>query len=243
LHIKGYEFSISRVGLGFGAGDTDAYWLSFDSHLQFPDSLGQAEVYGMRLGWDNDGMFFSIEGIGIEVKKPGFEAAGILKFLDGPPSFVPVGEEPITIQPGSISGFIRLAFPAAGDPFTFEVGLTHGKYKVDATGDLHSFWMAMAELVFTEGLPLGFADLAFYGVAIALGNNVTPRKAPTTSWFDWYSKELPKYSIIAPTKWTAAHDRFAFGLGLVWGSSVRSGYPHNERLMDVYNSSGGQSGT
>ena len=243
LRIYGYEFSFSRVGLGFSAGDTDAYWLSFDANLQFPDSLGQAEVYGMRLGWDNNGLLFSIEGIGIEIKKPVFEAVGILKFLDGPPSFAPEGEEPITIQPGSISGFIRLAFPAAGDPFTVEVGLTHGKYKVDATGDVHTFWMAMAELVFSQGLPLGFADLAFYGLAIALGNNVTPRKAATTSWFDWYSKELPKYSIIAPTKWTAAHDRFAFGLGLVWGSSVRSGYPHNERLMGVYNSSGGQSST
>ena len=243
LGIHGYELSISRVGFGFGAGDTDAYWLSFDSHLQFPDSLGRAEVYGMRLGWDNNGMLFSIEGIGVEVKKPGFELVGILKFLDGSSSFVPIGEEPITIQPGSISGFVRLAFPAAGDPFTFEVGLTHGKYIVDATGAIHSFWMLMAELVFPGGLPLGLADLAFYGLAIAVGNNVTPRKAATTSWFDWYSKELPKYSIIAPNKWTAAHDRFAFGLGLVCGSSVRSGYPHNERLLGVYNSSGGQGST
>ncbi len=240
LHVKGYEFSISRVGLGFGAGETDAYWLSFDANLQFPDSLGQAEVYGLRLGWDNNGMLYSIEGIGIEIKKPGFEGVGILKFLDGPPHFVPVGEEPITIQSGSISGLIRLAFPAAGDPFTFEVGLTHGKYKVDTTGDLHTFWMAMAELVFTQGLPLGLADLAFYGLAIALGNNVKPHKADATSWYDWYSKELPKYSIIASNKWTAAHDRIVFGLGLVWGSSIRSGYPHNERLMGVYNSSEGQ---
>ncbi len=243
LGIHGYEFSISRVGFGFGAGETDAYWLSFDAHLQFPDSLGRAEVYGMRLGWDNDGMLFSIEGIGVEVKKPGFELVGILKFLDGSSSFVPVGEEPITIQPGSVSGFVRLAFPAAGSPFAFEVGLMHGKYLVNATGDIHSFWMLMAELVFPFGLPLGLADLAFYGLAIAVGNNVTPRKAATTSWFDWYSKELPKFSVIAPTKWTAAHDRFAFGLGLVWGSSVRSGYPHNERLLGVYNSSGGQGST
>jgi hypothetical protein len=243
LRIHGYEFSISRVGFGFGAGDTDAYWLSFDAHLQFPDTLGRAEVYGMRLGWDNDGMLFSIEGIGVEVKKPGFELVGILKFLDGSSSFVPVGEEPITIQPGSISGFVRLSFPAAGDPFAFEVGLTHGKYMVDETGAIHSFWMLMAELIFPGGLPLGFADLAFYGLAIAVGNNVTPRKAATTSWFDWYSKELPKYSVIASNKWTAAHDRFAFGLGLVCGSSIRSGYPHNERLLGVYNSSGGQGST
>lgn len=243
LGIHGYEFSISRVGFGFGAGDTDAYWLSFDAHLQFPDSLGRAEVYGMRLGWDNDGALFTIEGVGVEVKKPGFELVGILKFLDGSSSFVPVGEEPITIQPGSIAGFVRLAFPAAGSPFAFEVGLMHGKYMVNATGDINSFWMLMAELVFPGGLPLGLADLAFYGLAIAVGNNVTPRKAATTSWFDWYSKELPKYSVIAPTKWTAAHDRFAFGLGLVWGSSVRSGYPHNERLLGVYNSSGGQGST
>lgn len=240
LDIRGYEFSISRVGFGFGAGDTDAYWLSFDAHLQFPDSLGRAEVYGMRFGWDDNGALFTIEGIGVEVKKPGFELVGILKFLDGSSSFVPVGEEPITIQPGSVSGLVRLAFPAAGDPFAFEVGLTHGKYMVNATGDIHSFWMLLAELVFPGGLPLGLADLAFYGLAIAVGNNVTPRKAATTGWFDWYSKELPKYSVIAPTKWTAAHDRFAFGLGLVWGSSVRSGYPHNERLLGVYNSSGGQ---
>ena len=78
----------------------------------------------------------------------------------------------------------------------------------------------MAELVFPAGVPLGLGDLSFYGLAIALGNNVQPRKAATTSWFDWYSKELPKFSVIAPTKWTAAHDRWAFGLGVVFGSSV-----------------------
>lgn len=243
LKVHGYEFSISRVGFGFDSGTVDAYWLSFDSHLEFPDSLGRAEVYGMRLGWDDDGVLFSIEGIGIAVKKPGFELVGIVKFLDGSSSFVPEGEQPITIQPGSLSGFVRLAFPAADAPFAFEVGLAYGKYVLDATSEKHSFWMLMAELVFPAGLPLGFADLAFYGLAIAVGNNVTPRKAATTTWFDWYSKELPKYSVIAPTKWTAAHDRFAFGLGIVWGSSVRSGYPHNERLLGVYNSSGGQGST
>ena len=243
LGVRGYEFSISRVGFGFSAGPNDAYWLAFDAHLQFPDALGRAEVYGMRLGWDNNGALFAIEGIGVEVKKPGFELVGILKFLDGASTFVPVGAEPITIEEGSIAGSVRLAFPAAGDPFAFEVGLMHGKYKVNSTNAIHSFWMLMAELVFPGGLPLGLADLAFYGLAIAVGNNVTPRKAATTSWFDWYAKELPKYSVIAPTKWTAAHDRFAFGLGLVWGSSVRSGYPHNERLLGLYNSSGGQGST
>lgn len=241
--IKGYEFSISRVGFGKDEGDNNAYWLAFDAHVDFPDSLGRAEVYGMKLGWDDDGMIFTIEGIGVEVKKPGFEFTGIVKFLDGVPSFVPEGAEPIEIQEGSIAGFVRLAFPAAGDPFTFEVGLAQGKYKRLATQDIHSFWMLMAELVFPAGLPLGLADLAFYGLALAVGNNVQPRKLPTTSWFDWYSKELPKYSVIAPTKWTAAHDRFAFGLGLVLGSSVRSGYPHNERLLGVYNSAGGGQGS
>jgi hypothetical protein len=239
LGIKGYEFSISRIGFGKDAGDASAYWIAFDSNINFPDSLGRAQVYGMKLGWDDDGTFFDIEGVGVEVKKPGFEFAGIVKFLNASSSFVPEGAEPIEIQDGSLSGFIRLAFLGVGDPFVFEVGLTHGKYKRLATGDIHSFWMLMAELVFPYGLPLGLADLAFYGLALAVGNNVMPRKLPTTSWFDWYSKELPKYSVIAPTKWTAAHDRFAFGLGLVLGSSVRSGYPHNERLLGVYNSAGG----
>jgi hypothetical protein len=243
LGARGYEFSISRIGLGFESSTTNAYWLSFDAHLLFPDALGRAEVYGMRLGWDDDGVLFTIEGIGVAVKKPGFELIGILKFLDGSSSFVPEGAEPITIQPGSLSGFVHLGFPAADTPFSFEVGLTHGKYMLNATGDIHSFWMVMAELVFPGGLPLGLADIAFYGLAIALGNNVTPRKAATTSWFDWYSKELPKFSVIAPTKWTAAHDRWAFGLGLIFGSSVCSGYPHNERLLGLYNSSGGQGGT
>ena len=119
----------------------------------------------------------------------------------------------------------------------------HGKYEVNSTHAIHSFWMLTAELVFPFGLPLGLADLAFYGLAIAVGNNVTPRKPPTTSWFDWYSKELPRFSAIAPTKWTAAHDRFAFGLGVVCGSSVRSGYPHNERLLGIYNSSAGEGST
>ncbi|HEX2270383.1 MAG TPA: hypothetical protein VHH35_12640, partial [Pyrinomonadaceae bacterium] len=238
-----YEFSISRVGFGFDSGDTNAYWLAFDAHIDFPDSLGRAEVYGMKLGWDDDGMVLDIEGIGIEVKKPGFEMAGMVRFLDGASTFVPEGAEPIEIQDGSLAGFVRLAFPAAGDPFTFEVGLTHGKYKRLATNDIHAFWMLMAELVFPAGLPLGLADLAFYGVALAVGNNVMPRKLPATSWFDWYSKESPKFSVIAPTKWTAAHDRFAFGLGLTMGSSVRSGYPHNERLLGVYNSDGGGQGS
>ena len=239
LTVKGYKFAISRVGLGFGGGPTHAYFFGFDAHLLFPDSLGRAEVYGMRLGWDDNGSLFTIEGIGISVKKPGFEFTGILKFLDGSSSFVPEGAEPITIQPGSISGFVRLAFPAAGNPFAFEVGLTHGKYKQDATGEIHTFWMLMADLVFPIGLPLGFADLSFYGLAIAVGDNLMPRKPAATTWFDWYAKELPTYNIIAPTKWTAAHDRSAFGLGIVWGSAVKSGYPHNERLLGVYNSAGG----
>lgn len=243
LKIFNFEFSISRIGFGFGGGATDAYWIAMDAHLLFPDALGRAEVYGMRFGWDNDGFLFTIEGIGIEVKKPSFELAGIVRFLNGASGFVPVGAEPITIQDGSLAGFIRLAFPTVGTPFSFEVGFTHGKYKVNSTGAIHSFWMLMAELVFPTGVPLGLGDLSFYGLAIALGNNVQPRKAATTSWFDWYSKELPKFSVIAPTKWTAAHDRWAFGLGVVFGSSVRSGYPHNERLLGIYNSAGGGQGS
>jgi len=243
LKVRGYELSISRIGIGLDSGATEAYFLAFDAHLLFPDALGRAEVYGMRFGWDNNGKIFKIEGIGIEVKKPGFEAIGILRFLDGSSSFVPEGAEPITIQPGSLAGLIHLGFPGAGTPLTFEVGLTHGKYMVNATSAIHSFWMVQAELIFTSGLPLGLADLAFYGLDIALGNNVTPRKAATTTWFDWYSKELPKFSVTAPTKWTAAHDRWAFGLGIIFGSSVKSGYPHNEKLLGIYNSSTGQGGT
>jgi len=243
LKIFNYEFAISRIGFGFGGGATDAYWIAMDAHLLFPDALGRAEVYGMRFGWDNNGFFTSIEGVGLEVKKPTFELAGVVKFLNGGSTFVPVGAEPITIQDGSLAGFIRLAFPTAGSPFSFEVGLTHGKYKINSTGAIHSFWMLMAELVFPAGVPLGLADISFYGLAIAVGNNVAPRKAATTSWFDWYSKELPRFSVIAPTKWTAAHDRWAFGLGVVFGSSVRSGYPHNERLLGIYNSSGGGQGS
>lgn len=243
LGIRGYEFAISRIGVGFGSGTSNAYFIGFDAHLLFPDSLGRAEVYGMRLGWDDDGIDFHIDGVGVAIKKPGFELTGVLKFLDGSSSFVPEGSEPITIQPGSLSGFVQLGFPAADNPFTFEVGLMHGKYMVNATGAIHSFWMVQAQLVFPGGLPLGFADLSFYGLEIALGNNIQPRKAATTTWFDWYSKELPKFSVTAPVKWTAAHDRWAFGLGIIFGSSVRSGYPHNERLLGIYNSSGGQGGT
>jgi hypothetical protein len=44
LEIRGYEFSISRIGLGFEAGALDAYWIAFDAHLDFPDALGRAEV-------------------------------------------------------------------------------------------------------------------------------------------------------------------------------------------------------
>jgi len=243
LSLFDCDFAISRIGLGFGAGATNAYWLAFDAHILFPDALGRAEVYGMRLGWDDNGFLITIEGVGLEVKKPAFELAGIVRFLDGASSFVPEGAEPITIRDGSLAGFLRLAFPTAGSPFAFEVGFMRGTYMVNSTGAINSFWMLMAELVFPAGVPLGLGDLAFYGMAIALGNNVQPKKAATTSWFDWYSKELPKFSVIAPTKWTAAHDRWAFGLGVVFGSSVRSGYPHNERLLGIYNSAGGGQGS
>ena len=234
LKIRGYEFSISRIGLGSDAGALDAYWIAFDAHLNFPDALGRAEVYGMRLGWDDDGVLFSIEGIGVAVKKPAVEFVGILKFFDGPPSFTPEGEEPLTIQPGSISGLVRMAFPALDTPFAFDVGLTHGKYTLDANpADTHSFWMLLVELIFPGGVPIGLGDLTLYGATLAVGNNVAPRKAPATPWFDWYSKELPTYSIVAPTKWIASHDRFAFGLGGIFGSAIRSGYPHNERILGM----------
>lgn len=243
LNIRGYKFTISRIGLGFGSGPTNAYFIAFDAHLLFPDTLGRAEVYGMRLGWDDNGIDLDIEGVGIAVKKPGFEMVGVLKFLKGASGFVPEGGEPITIQPGSLSGFVHLGFPAASSPFTFEVGLMHGKYMVNATSVVHSFWMVQAQLIFPGGRPLGFADLAFYGLDIAFGNNIQPRKAATTKWFDWYSKELPTFSVTAPVKWTAAHDRWAFGLGIIFGSQFRHGYAHNERLLGMYNSGNGEGGT
>ena len=237
LKIRGFEFSISRVGFGFESGTRDAYWVGFDANINFPGALGRGQVYGMKLGWDSDGAVFHIDGVGISIKKPAIELEGVVKYLDGSSSFVPEGEEPITIQPGSLAGDVRLAFPALDDPFSFEVGFMYGKYVRDAAPDEeHRFWMVLADLVFAGGLPLGFADLAFYGAAIAVGNNVAPRKTATTPWFDWYSKELPTYSVVAPTKWTAAHDRFVFAAGLVLGSSVKSGYPHNERLLGLYNS-------
>ena len=243
IKIYGYEFSISRIGFGYDAGEVDAYWISFDAHLDFPDTLGRAEVYGMKLRWDDDAVLFSIDGIGIEIKKPAVEFIGILKFLEGTANFTPAGDDPVTIQPGSISGFVHMAFPALDNPFSFDVGLTHGKYTRNADPSVaHSFWMLLAELVFPCGLPVGLGDLTFYGAALAVGNNVTPRKAAATPWFQWYSEELPKYSIVAPNKWTAAHDRLVFGLGVVLGSALRSGYPHNERIMGVYNSGPGNEG-
>lgn len=236
LNIEGYQFSVSRISFGFDSGDLHAYWLGFDAHLEFPDSLGRSEVYGMKFGWNDDDALFSIDGIGITVKKPTIEFVGIVRFLDGSASFVPEGEEPITIQDGSLSGLVKLAFPAADIPFSFEVGLMHGKYVRDAVpDDERSFWMLSAELVFPAGIPLGFLDLAFYGIAMAFGSNVAPRKAADTSWFDWYAKELPTYNVIAPTKWTAAHGRSAYGFGAVLGSLVKSGFPHNERALFLLN--------
>jgi hypothetical protein len=235
LRYRGYEFNISRVAFGLGANDD--YWIAFDARIEFPDALGRAEVYGMKLGWnrDADDVIFSIEGVGVAVKHRLIEFAGMLRFLDGSSSFVPEGEEPLTIQPGSLAGSVRLALPALDNPFTFEVGLTHGSYVRD--NKVHAFWMLLAELIFPAGLPLGLADLGFYGVAVAVGNNVTPHKAPGTEWYDWYSMVTPKYSVVAPNKWTAAHGRFTLGLGIACGSLTRSGYPHNERLLGVLNTS------
>lgn len=236
LNLWGYKFSISRISFGFSSGDKGTNWLGFDAHLEFPDSLGRADVYGMQFYWNDEESKFKISGVGIAVKKPTIEFEGVVRFLDGNMEFTPEGEEPITIQPGSMAGNVRLAFPAASVPLAFQVGIMHGNYVLDANpDDERSFWMLSAELVFPAGIPLGLADMSFYGLSIAFGDNVAPRRSDNTLWFDWYAKQPPVYDVIAPSKWTAVHGRSAYGLGLILGSQFRSGYPHNERALLLLN--------
>ena len=62
-------------------------------------------------------------------------------------------------------------------------------------------------------------------------------------WFDWYSKELPKFSVTAPVKWTAAHDRWAFGLGYHLWLAIPQWLCTQRTTARYLNSSGGQGGT
>jgi len=247
IDLWGYKLAVNNLNFGVETAGDHNRWFGFDATVGLPGGIGRGTVYGLRVGWGDPGAFFDIGGVGIGAKGPGWELYGELKFLDGPVPFDPgqaENGETLTVEPGSLSGAVRVGFTTEGTQMAVQLGLLHGHYHLDSTpDDRESFWMFSGELLFPAGVPLGLADLSFYGLSVMMGANVAPRRLAGQSWFEWYADQTPRYEISAPGKWTAAHHGTAFGIGLLFGSQLDAGYPYNGRLMFAVSDAGDDDAT
>jgi hypothetical protein len=245
--LDGFDVALSRISLGIESGPSNRYWIGFDAFLTLTllEVLGKAEIYGLKIGWDDSGLYSDIEGIGLGVKTDNFQIAGRVQFLSGSPPFSPSGSaNQIVLKDGSLSGSLDISFSVLESKLRVSAGFIYGRYALKAQPqNEEAFWMFAGEFVFPKAIPMFSSDLGLWGLALMFGDNIAPLKSSSQSWYGWYAQQPPAFEVASPQKWTASAGGWAFGLGMLFGSQLHGGYPYNGRMMAILSGNAQESTT
>jgi len=232
LSYKGFNAELTKLGFGT-TEDKERRWIGFSGSIQLVDGIGLGgEFEGLRISWPIEGPInaktidLSLEGVAVNLTIP-----DVLSFA-GKVNFVHERDADGNDISTGFKGAVKLILYPAKLAVDAEIMIVKQK---DKDGEEFTAFYLYLDGNFPAGIPLGATNVAIYGFAGLVGQNLTPTRE-SEPWYDWYNPpELnpPEPGVTPYKKWKGEKDKFALGAGVTLGTVGDDGHKVNGRLLMV----------
>jgi len=245
LDFHAFKIGISEIGFGNEGEDPGKrQWLGFSGSISLVEGIPlSASVEGLKFSWlkepvgDDRDLKVSLQGIGVELEIP-----NVLRF-EGAVAYREIGSETSAageasgtsgddIAPGGLTGHL---FTGAINldlmPLKTEIDaqLIIGELTDTESGQSFKVFYIALQASLPVGIPLG-PSLSIYELQGLFGVHVAPHRkmidGEPEAWYAWYKAE-PEYNVTSIEKWWPQFDHYAFGAGLMLGTSYDDGFSLN----------------
>jgi hypothetical protein len=211
LDFNGFMMELTKIGFG---NDANRKWIGFSGAVRLADELAfGASVEGLKVLWDGGGhVDLQMSSIRVELEIPdvlGFE--GFVEYF----------------AEGTTKGFKGdIALVLHSLDISFDARLVVGKNRQSPP---YNFFYILVDAGLPAGIPLGQSNLALYGFAALMANNMTPTRTADQPWFQWYL--LPPIGTTDTDKWVDVRGRQALGAGVTLGTAADDGFAFSAKAI------------